>query len=347
MKRYFGIDLVKAIAAFFVISVHFFLNNGFYNADVKGIGMFISIIFRWIFYIAVPLFIIITGYLCKDKKLEKKYYKKIIPVLLTYLFISIICIIFRIFYLHEHKRILLWILSIFNFSADGYSWYVEMYIGLFLLIPFLNILYNGLETRKNKQIFIIILGILISLPSLINNIYVKEIKLEIIPEWWKSIYPLIYYFIGCYIKEYGIKINKFKGILLFIGLILFESIASYIYNYNSTFSWDFIQGYGSLQVVVITTIFFLLLYDIKCEGKIKTKIINKIASLSLDIYLFSFIVDKVVYGHLWKKFSTPMDYLPYMILIILIVFISSFVLSYIKDLIFRLITRIFKTKRID
>ena len=35
------------------------------------------------------------------------------------------------------------IIYIFNFTACPNAWYLEMYIGLFLLIPFLNIIYNN------------------------------------------------------------------------------------------------------------------------------------------------------------------------------------------------------------
>lgn len=340
MKRIFGIDLVKTLAVFMVIAVHFFLNNGFYDVNVSGTGMFISIILRWIFYIGVPLFIIITGYLNKNKKLEKNYYKGLKKILITYVFISIICILFRHFYFHEHARKLKWLISIFDFTADGYSWYVEMYIGLFLLIPFLNILYNGLDTKKNKQVLIVILGLLVSIQPLINYLHINGTKLELIPDWWTKFYPLIYYFIGCYIREYQIKINKLKGISLVIVLILLESFVSYLYNYNSTFSWDFIGGYGSLQVVVISTTVFLLLYDIKCRNKVTTKIINKIATLSLDIYLFSYVVDSVVYNELGAKLGSPVEYLHYIILIIPSVFIFSFILSYVKDILFKFISMI-------
>lgn len=160
MKRIFGIDLLRAIAIFFVLSVHFFLNNNFYNTNISGIGMFISLFMRWIFYIGVPIFILLTGYLKKDKELNKKYYKGIIHVLTSYLFISIVCIIFRIFYLNESMSKLKMLVSIFDFTADGYAWYIEMYLGLFLLIPFLNILYNNIKTKKNKQYLIITLLII-------------------------------------------------------------------------------------------------------------------------------------------------------------------------------------------
>ena len=104
---------------------------------------------------------------------------------------------FRLFYLNEDISKLKLLLGIFNFTADEYAWYIEMYIGLFLLIPFLNIMYEGLKTKKNKQYLILTLLIMVSISPIINFITVRNVKLEIIPNWWNSIYPLVYYFIGC------------------------------------------------------------------------------------------------------------------------------------------------------
>ena len=73
-KRNVNIDLVKCIAVFSVISVHFFANTGFYDKTISGSNMHIAVLFRTLFMICVPLFMIVTGYLMKNKILSKKYY---------------------------------------------------------------------------------------------------------------------------------------------------------------------------------------------------------------------------------------------------------------------------------
>ena len=81
--------------------------------------------------------------------------------------------------------------SILNFDI-GYSWYIKMYLGLFLLIPFINLIYNNLKNKKQKQVLILTMLVLTSFQGIFN------IKYNLIPDWWISIYPLTYYFIGCY-----------------------------------------------------------------------------------------------------------------------------------------------------
>lgn len=84
-KRNINIDLIKCIAVFSVISVHFFANAGLYKNIINSTNMYVGIIFRTLFMICVPLFIITTGYLMKNKILSKKYYLGVLRVLIIYL----------------------------------------------------------------------------------------------------------------------------------------------------------------------------------------------------------------------------------------------------------------------
>ena len=72
-KRNINIDLIKCIAVFSVLSVHFFKNTDFYNKTITN-SLYLGVFFRTLFMICVPLFLITTGYLMKNKELNKKYY---------------------------------------------------------------------------------------------------------------------------------------------------------------------------------------------------------------------------------------------------------------------------------
>ena len=334
MKRVFGLDLIRVVAIFFVLSVHFFLNNGFYNYNIRGKGMFVSIFIRWIFYLGVPLFLLLTGYLKRKKTLTKKYYKSIVPILVSYLFISILCGMFRMFYLKEDISKLELLLGIFNFKTCKYAWYVEMYIGLFLLIPFLNVMYNSLNSRKHKQYLIWTLLTLVSFSPIVSSFTVRNMKLDIIPNWWNQLYPLVYYFIGCYINEYQIKINKKRGIFYFFVIIILEAIATYVSCYNTKFDWDLIGEYNSIQTVMAATLLFLILYNVKTPGKIVKKMVMSVSNVSFDMYLFSYITDSILYKYFDSHFKTPVFYLKHYFLVIALSFLLAYILSYMKKILF-------------
>ena len=98
------------------------------------------------------------------------------------------------------------------------------------------------------------------------------------------------------------------------------------------------SGYGCITVVIISALIFLIFYDIDIKNKLFCKIITKISIYSFDMYLFSYIVDNIIYkniyfGNVWQG----MRYFP----VVLITIILTFVLTLIIDYIFIILRRIY------
>ena len=88
-ERKYGLDIVRIIATLSVLSVHFFLKTNYYNTPLNSMPMRVQSIIRNFFMICVPLFLLSTGYLMKDKSLNKKYYFGIIDARDAYKIINI------------------------------------------------------------------------------------------------------------------------------------------------------------------------------------------------------------------------------------------------------------------
>ncbi len=89
--------------------------------------------------------------------------------------------------------------GIFNFNTNGYSWYVNMYIGLYIIIPFLNIIIKEISENKNTFIFaVLVLTCLTAIPYCFD--------------YWTIIYPINYYFIGTYIKSIVLKSKNINAL---------------------------------------------------------------------------------------------------------------------------------------
>ena len=84
------------------------------------------------------------------KKLSLKYYLGITKVIVIYVLATFGCMIFKDIYLGQPLTFKTFVTSLINFHGANYSWYIQMYIGLYIVIPFLNLIYNGLETKKQK-----------------------------------------------------------------------------------------------------------------------------------------------------------------------------------------------------
>lgn len=323
-QRNVGMDVIRCFALLCVISVHLFLNAGFYDQTVAGVEMHILMLVRNFFMICVPLFILLSGYLLNQKAVSLKYYLRIIPILSIYLLSCCVCVLYRIWINGEVLTIGGVIRQIFCYEAAPYGWYIEMYIGLFLLIPFLNILYHHIALQKHKKYLIATMLFLTAGIGLINDFFV------IFPDFWESLYPVTYYFIGCYLKEYPLKLKRATRVLLFIGLFLISGSISYLYFYGQLFQWNNWQKYGS----AINTIQAVLVFDFLAHrnythcGTKTRKLLSYISKWSLGAYLVSWIFDNFLYCWILNNYQpTFSGKMLFFVPIVLVVYVCSSVLS--------------------
>lgn len=301
-ERNINLDLIRCLAVIFVISVHFCLNSGFYELTCSGMRMLIMCILRTAFITCVPLFLMLTGYLMNKKELSFSYYKGIQRTYCIYVLISICCLFFRVIYENESLGIRKMILSILDFSADSYGWYIEMYIGLFMIIPFLNILWHNLNHGGRKWLLITLLG-LTALPSVLNcwdflDLGDKtRVYSEIVPNYWENLYPITYYFMGAYLKEETKKIFLLREGILLIALMIVFGLFNYYRSYDGTYEWIGYNSFWGMQVVIVSILIFrvLMAVPIAKTPSVVKKGILKISELSLGIYLASAISDKIIY----------------------------------------------------
>ena len=339
-ERIAGIDIIKTLAVFFVICVHFSLNTAFYETDFSGIGMFAQTVFRNLFLSCIPLFLMCTGYLERDKELSGPYYLKLLRVLIPYLIISAICLIYRVSQ-GENIGLRKTLLYITGFTADGYSWYVNMYIGLFLLIPLFNLAVRSMDKKQ----FLLALGsliFLISLPLTVNPVTALFRKTEFIrfPDWWKMIYPVLYYFVGAFFAKYPVGIRKAVLIPTVVAIPVLLAGLQFAFSGKTGINQYSFTDYGSIPVLLESAAIFLLFSRIKVKSKPVKKTFSFISDQTLEIYLFSFIADSFIYDrfqtHIQEFDSTVQVqvFTRYFIPIVLCSFSASLLMSSLFRLIY-------------
>ncbi len=348
LKRNPAMDIIRCFAFFFVVSVHFFLNNGFYDEIVCGPRMYVMTLMRSFFMICVPLFMVLSGYLMCNKTVSKAFYKKITYTVSIYALSSVLCVLYKVLVLQKTFSALSFVEGFFDYSNAPYSWYVEMYIGLFLLCPFLNLIYNGLKTQKQKQALLATFLLLTALPRIIN-IFVPDLQwfsnpassnayFDLLPDYWVSLYPFTYYFIGCYLREYKLKISCKKIALLSALVFLINGTFNYYRSYNTTFISGAWQHSGSLLIVIQTVLFFAFFDNLRYEkfpGKL-SKVLTGISELCFGGYLLSWIFDDIFYKILNDAVATMHLRLNYFPLIVPLVFVCSLLLSFVVNAIYKL-----------
>ncbi len=345
-NRSVNLDIVRIIAFLFVPLVHFFMHTGFYSNPVSDMNMYIGLVLRNIGHLCIPLFLLLTGYLQGNKKItpDIKYFAKIFKFVVPFLAIVLLGLLYRILVLGNNYDTYKIVKEFFNYP--GYSWYVEMYIGLFLLIPFLNMIWNNLTSFRQEIILVSIMLFISVLPTIINaydfgsdNPWSAASKdyLKIIPNYWTVLYPFAIYFTGAFLKK---NKDKFKLQTLDYSLFLVIAVCLFsIYNISrnigikpTNFIWVGRGGFGQL---VIACLILLLVESINMSRTPTgvSKFLGKISDLTFSAYLITYYVDKTLYPILNKQVIGYPQRLPFLPLMVLAVAVISLVLSFVIELI--------------
>lgn len=341
-----AIDMARIYALICVPSIHFYLNNEYYTQNVVGIRMYVMTVHRTALMVCVPLFILLTGYLNSTKRPTKGCYKGLGKNLLAYTLAGLACNVYR-FLTGFQGLTFSWVLfSLLDFSSSLYGWYVKMYVGLALMAPFLNVMYHGLPTKKQKQCLLAVMLFLTALPSVFNSFNfltegwwaspsLSRSYQNLLPNWWLGIYPLTYYFIGCYLREYPPKVKLRIPFLIYCLSTLLSGIYSiYRSDGGPYYSAGFLEWY-SLPTVVLTVSCFVFFMNIPTSNfpSWLRKILAKLSDLCLGAYLLSWIFDSILYPRLNAAVPDMQLRMNWFFLIVPTSIILSFALSYVLSLI--------------
>ena len=330
-SRICGLDLIRVVAIFFVIAGHFFvLHTSLMSVPFNDLCLFVQATLKDIFCVGVPLFIMLTGYLNSNKTPTRKYYKGMLRVLVAYLVFSIITILFRKYYIGEDLTWLQWTMKILDYSAIPYAWYIEMWIGLALLTPFLNYMYKAIPSKNQKLLLLASLFVMTSLPDLFNRY-----GMYLVPAYFaKAAYPLLFYFAGTFIREYQPRIKHWQGWALVMSMSMVTPLFNIaVFRGNS----DLVQiagGPGGVFHSWIALAIFLMLYKKDVSNPPLKRWITHCSLVSLEMYLCCYMFDMLYYP--WFKerfFETQSQFFPWFFVIVPLIFMSSYIVASIYRII--------------
>lgn len=311
-EREAGVDLFRLLGLLFVNGLHAFLYNGFYYEPQTGAAMWLANSFRWLFFGCNGMFMLLTGYLKTTKPWGKGYYKGLAAVLVGYILTCVISYPVRYFLIGEKDALSMWVERFFTFS--NYAWYVEMYIGLILVSPVLNLALDSL--KRAKQIWLLTGGVVLAttLPTIT--------PLNFLPDWWTGMYPVGYYMIGAAIRRTKPKIPASAGLLGAALCAMGMGLASLLTTNGGKFNDGFTQGgYGGFWTTAMVTCLFIGVYRFKA-GPRTAKVLSFCAAGVFEGYILSRLWDVWVYKTV-KFWHSPENYILIFLCVTIPVFVTS------------------------
>lgn len=292
-----GIDLFRCMGFLFVTGVHAFLYNGFYSESQYGTAMWAANSFRWLFFGCNGMFMLLTGYLKSTNPFSPKYYRGLLTVLVGYVLTCIISYPIRHFLLGDTATLGTWLERFVSFS--NYAWYIEMYIGLILISPVINLALQQLTKPKELLWLLATMLLLTALPTFY--------PLSFLPDYWTSLYPVTYYVIGAVIRRLQPAISSVTALFCAALCAATTGLLTFISARGTTFSEGFSQGgYGGFLTTVTVTFLFLGIYRIRLGPRL-SRLFAWMAGGVLEGYILSrlldvWVYDQVAFWHTPKKY---------------------------------------------
>lgn len=337
-ERQSNFELLRIICILMIITLHYFngsmggalntnnLPNSHFNFYLVRGGESLCII-------AVNCFILITGYfMYKENAVKLKKVFNLIFTLVFYNFLLLgIAVLFKIpgYDVNTHENLFK------SFFSDG-AWFIIIYIILYLLAPYINLVIKNISKKQHITLIVIMLIAFSIYPTFILNTTVFD-------NGYGIINFVMLYFIGAYISKYNV--NKRKIWLYLLGYLLMQSIT--FYSSLNPFTKNGAYAYNTI-FNVMGAVFLFLAFS---KFNIKSTIINKISKHTLGIYLMH--VNIFIRVYMWKTILKTGDY--YMknrlvlncLFSVLIVFAVGFVMDYVREKLFNItIKKILKNNKV-
>ena len=326
------IDILRVFSCIAIIILH--VNHNSFLDSTTASEELISFIhlFQNYFQWAVPMFLMISGYIflgvkdeCTYKTMKRQYIKMLLIILLFFTAFNII----ELFIKNNGFYINIFIDSIY-LTLQGKSWdhmwfLVTIFIA-YLIFPFARPFYD--KSGRDLDIFIVLYTIFIILIPEINRIFNLSLYSYFIFD-----YKIYYCFLGGYLYKKKIVNTPLSNIIMILVLILLGTLNAFCF-----MSPKIHMSLSSNNQRVVTLIESFLIFNIFANlFNIESNTMKFLSKYTLFVYIFHVgfvhILTKVL-----KIFPYELKY-PYVMVPLAIsgVFVSSLIVSVIFKQIFDII----------
>lgn len=331
-KRQSNFELLRIICMFLIVAGHVTWQTKFSYNELNLLHR-ISIQALWMGgELGVWGFTLISAYFLSQSRFKFKSLKKIWGITLFYsISIYLLLVLFRMVPINLKD-----VIESFLPVLTGNYWYVSAYIGMYILVPYMNLVIKHLD-KKTYQKFILLMFFMFSVLPYLKNITVVTNN--------NSVFNLVYiYFIGGYLRKYSSDFSRDKMkyyVMFFIGSLLLMLASIFFLDIIKPKSWFVFLTTSSPLEALAGVFLFLIAKNVTISYN---GVINKIAASTFAVYLihcqaifFPILWGKIVRAEQWQ--FTPYT-VGYELLIACIIYCVATLVDFIRIYIVELYSNI-------
>ncbi len=342
-------ELMRIISMFLIVLYHAIVHgHAIENSANESVKLLLQLIV-FITIMHVNSFILVSGYYQCEKKFN---FSKVCKLITSSLFYRILIIVlFTTLGIVNLSKVYIF-RETFILNIDEY-WFIKVYLFLYLLSPFINILIKKIEKGDYQKLLLVLFMSVSFIPYVTGNKAFEN-------NGYTLCNFIFLYFLGAYLKKYPVnesyffKIFSKKFLQLFYIVIFFISIFT---NYILYIAANYISGINSITYELADNVMFMslaysnpfvLLQSLSYflffgTLSINNKIINKISSLTMGIYMIhdNSFIRRVIYKLLKidRLNITSYKFILYLIVVSIFIFIFAAIIEFIRQLIFNFINK--------
>ena len=303
-KRLHNLDLLKVLAMLMVVSLH----AGTWNmeAPVDSLGFYVQYAGRLLSE-GVPIFVMVNGYLlfAKSRFDLKTHMKKTFKILGLLVFWSLVLVVVGSL---MHGTSLapneIWNLFIGTRIGSLYSgpmWFMQALFALYLVFPFLRIIYNH-PGKLFEYGFAIVCVFTIGLTAVdmltsIQGVVVSESNaLSELRGWLGLLSPLgngaflLFFMLGGMLKRYSTVFERYRARWVLGGLVAFAGSFAFCSGITVVTGSVYDPGFDYCSPFTPFILIGLYCLTLKFDGGVVYPLIKNIGSNTLGIYFVHMIV---------------------------------------------------------
>lgn len=322
VERNYGLDLLRMVSMFLVVNLHVLSQGG---AMVRIVGHESSYYACWFLetcaYCAVDCYGILSGYVGVTSKHRPA---RLLELWLNVFFYS--AGITLIYWIAAPELLMegsLW-KAIFPVSWKTY-WYFSAYVGLFVVMPYLNKLVNSLEGKERKHMMLVmflLFSVSTALPKVNNSDFLALIG------GYSFVWLVILYLFGACIRTCSFKRwTKLQYLLCYFALVAFSwSFKIVVENYTrqiygeARFGRLFI-GYTTPTILLASVCLFLTFENIKIRSSRIKRLILTASPLAFSVYIIH--THPLIWENVIKGISSACGYYAWPLTLLSVVGIAA------------------------
>lgn len=283
MKRNYGIDFLRLVLMQMVVILHILGDGGVLEAaEPFSLTYYAAWLLESFAYCAVNCYVLITGYFYIDGRYKISSLATLWLQTITYT-LGIMTVAWAIkpelFYMADFLD------ACFPVSRGAY-WYLSSYVGLFILIPFLNAAIHAIPEQRMKAMLFFFLLVFSGYTTVCGG------DPFTLAEGYSVLWLILLYIVGACIKKYGwgtrLSVGKTAG--LYVGAVLLSWGVKLGTEYTGTHffeaSWNgnLLLSYLSPTMLLAAIALFLIFKRLTLSLKIE-KAVALFAPAAFGVYL--------------------------------------------------------------